>query len=218
MRVAVYTAITGGWDNLKPPRQCPGVDFVCFSDASLRAPGWDVRLIQDVESSPRRTARRYKLLSHIYLPRYDAVVWVDGSFAVVGDMKRAAKIFLSKHSIAVRRHPWRNPPCAYAEAEACLEQGKDEPGLIRRQMERYRAEGYPEAHGMVDTAFLLRRHDEDGKRFNEAWWAELSRDSLRDQLSFNYTSWKTGILWRAMPNKAHRSDEFVSYRGHGQRP
>lgn len=35
---------------------------------------------------------------------------------------------------------------------------------------------------------LLVRHNAATRRFNKAWWGELCRHSLRDQLSFNYVT------------------------------
>lgn len=42
-RVAVYTAIYGGYDTLREQPEMPGVDFVCFTDdPGLRSSRWRV--------------------------------------------------------------------------------------------------------------------------------------------------------------------------------
>ena len=216
MTVAVYTCVTGTFDSIKAPSiTSPGVEFYCFTDHPERLrPPWKPRQVE-FHRDNRRTARMHKLLPHKYMPDADAWVWVDGSMHLQGDVRTAVTKYLAQKDIAVRIHPWRKPLCAYSEARACIEIGKDDPDLIKTQMDRYRAEGYPERHGMVDSAFLLRRNTAECRRFNEAWWAELDGGSLRDQLSFNYTSWKTGIGFQLMSNAGHRTDQWVHFYGHG---
>lgn len=218
MRAAIYTCITGGFDSLKPPEfRTRGVDYICFSDRKLKAKGWEVRPVDSLHLGDRRAARRHKVLSHHYLAEYTHVVWVDGSFVLHGNMRAALALLLAGHHIAVRHHPWRKPSCVYAEARACLAQRKDDKKLITEQMGRYRAAGYPPGNGMVDTGFLLRRHSPETLVFNEAWWAQLAGGSLRDQLSFNFTSWSTGVPFRLIRDSRSRSDKWVRYRGHGNK-
>jgi len=218
MRVAIYSAIIGGFDSLKAPAVAlPGVDFVCFVDKPIPCPPpWEMRVIKAPETG-RRLARRVKLLSHRYMPHHDVVIWLDGSFRVRRDVREAAKRYLRRRSIAVRVHPWRKPPCAYAEAKACMEQERDTRAVLRQQIAAYKAAGFPARFGMIDSAFLIRQHTEEVVRFNEEWWKQLSTHSCRDQVSFPFVVWKTGTRYEPMPNNAKRSDRWVEYLGHGQK-
>jgi hypothetical protein len=85
--------------------------------------------------------------------------------------------------------------------------------IIDAQIARYRAEGLPESSGLIEAPILLRRHTPAVARLNAAWWAELARGSRRDQLSFNYASWKLGFCYATFPlSLAVRNGLFVKFR------
>jgi hypothetical protein len=52
----------------------------------------------------------------------------------------------------------------------------------------------------------LRRHTQAVRAFNEAWWTEIVRGSWRDQLSFDYISWKLGISYVNFPLSLHEGN------------
>src|SRR4051812_13040301 len=127
-RVAVYTAIAGGVDQLRDPevgaKRC---DFICFSDDdSLTSDRWDIRPFQDKERDPARTAKRVKILPHRYLSDYPASVWVDANLTVVGDPAGLVDEYLEESALAVFRHP-DGRRSLLEEAEACIRFGKDDP-------------------------------------------------------------------------------------------
>jgi hypothetical protein len=93
--------------------------------------------------------------------------------------------------MCVFRHHARS--CIYEEAEACKVRRLDSPELIDGQMARYREEGFPARFGLQELAVILRRHSEAVEDFDRRWWEEISRGSRRDQLSFQYVRWKTGL-------------------------
>ena len=101
----------------------------------------------------------------------------------------------------------------YEEAEACKAYGLDRAEVIDAQIARYWAEGLPESSGLIEAPILLRRRTPAVARLNTAWWAELARASRRDQLSFNYESWKLGFRYAAFPlSLAVRNGLFVKFR------
>ena len=68
--VVVYTAMYGPHDNLKVQPAITGVDYVCFTDQAINAPGWDVVKVQssmpdrlaakDPKMRPNRWVRRWR--------------------------------------------------------------------------------------------------------------------------------------------------------------
>ena len=94
-------------------------------------------------------------------------------------------------------HPTRN--CIYQEAKACLVLNKDSENTILNQIGEYKKEGLPEGAGMVATGVLIRKHSDEVKEFCKKWYDEVSRLSIRDQLSFNYVNWKTPIDYATIP-------------------
>lgn len=211
-RLAVYTAIFGAKDCFKEPAS-GDFDFVLFTDA----PPPSTRVIVKrypllVSHDPIRSARMVKALSHDFLPEYEYTVWVDGSFAVLADVAPLVEQVLKDADLAVHPHPDRD--CAYAEAKTVLEYRLDDPDIVASQMAAYRAAGYPDRHGLVATGILFRRNKSPlVASFNEEWWREIVRHSRRDQLSFNYVAWKTGLRYGRLDGNLYSSPCF-QWRGH----
>ena len=192
-KVVIYTGVIGGYDGL-PTVETPDGNcaYVCFTDGPLESDGvWQIRHLTPVLADPQREARRVKILPHLFLGEYDISLWVDANCTLqkplTADFIRNA---VKQHPIACQEHPERN--CVYDEAEAVLQLGYDDPGLVRRQMYKYRSLGLPEKDGLVMTAFLARRHNDPRcKVFCDLWWKEIHENSRRDQLSFPFVRWLT---------------------------
>ena len=99
---------------------------------------------------------------------------------------------LGKIPIWVKVHPGRK--CIYDEAKTVLRMKKDTKEHVLPQIERYRTESFPEKFGLHETGIVLRRHMDEGvMRLGNMWAKEIMDGSHRDQLSFDYCVWKTGI-------------------------
>lgn len=190
-RVVIYTAIIGDYDELSEPKPEANCDFVCFTDLSkLQSKHFEVRKISRTHKDPVREARRLKLLPHLIFPDRQISVWMDGCVRF-RDMSLYdwANKCVEQHGLAVAEHP--DADDIYCEYQRCLMHNKDEPEVMRKQVERYRTEGLPAMSGMVSSQVLVRRHNLPSIiDFDQAWWAELENGSRRDQLSFNYVAWK----------------------------
>lgn len=196
-KIVVYTCITGGYDNiLEPSFVTPGVDYICFTDnMSMKTKRWKLRPIPTELAgySKVKQQRGVKILAHRYLSDYDISIWVDGVVDVRGNIKDFLKPFdFDTYSVFIPEHPARK--CLYKEIDACIKIKKLKGGeitLAKKQLERYRAEKFPENYGLVQTNVMIRRHnDQYSKDLMEKWWSELKDYSHRDQLSFNYALWK----------------------------
>lgn len=92
------------------------------------------------------------------------------------------------------KHPVRT--CAYEEAEVCIEQMRDREEIIRAQMKKYKADGYPMNNGLAAATVVFRRHlNSDCIKFSNTWWEEIRNHSRRDQLSLNYSFWKNKLTY-----------------------
>ncbi len=209
-----YTAILGGFPNtLCQPGKGAGFgqDFVAFVDGSPDSlvpdfrDGWETRP-QDARDNPRRTARLLKVLAHKAFPHVEYTLWVDGCLTPLTPMWQLVDRFLYNHDICVFEHLERG--CVYRELEACIRMKKDDPAVMRDQVNRYREEGYPYNHGLGETTAVLRRHNKVTQAFNEAWWDEIKRGSMRDQLSFNYVCWKLGVEYATFEGNRVKSPHF----------
>ncbi len=197
MRIAVYTCITAGKDNLNEDQNSQGADFIAFVDAPLSKTRWTWREAPSLFRDPRRNSRAPKILAHQYLSDYDYSLWIDGSIRLRCPVESLIEEYLGDSDVAAFSHFERD--CLYDEAAVCAELALDTPELIREQAEAYRRAGYPEHAGLNELPILLRRHTAEIERLNNFWWSEFCRFSRRDQISFNYVSNKLGIQPATIP-------------------
>lgn len=130
-------------------------------------------------------AKKYKVLSHKYVDD-EYSIWIDGNVFLNHDEQWYYDL-LGDYDIAVLEHPLHGyPGCIYKEAKLCQTIGKGDADKIQEQIEKYQAEGYPANNGMGQCCMIIRRHTPELCELNEAWWAEITRYSTRDQLSFPY--------------------------------
>lgn len=182
-RTVIYTAVTGGYDNLRPPQfRPPGCDFVVFSDQALDVEGWKVRPLNYFHPDPTRAARFVKMHPHIYFPEYEQSVWVDANIGIAGDLRELFDRLPENAFLGMFIHPHRN--CVYMEGEECIKRKKDDPHQINQQLARYREALVPKGIGLFETGLIVRRHNDQACiGLMTAWWRELETGSRRDQLS-----------------------------------
>lgn len=226
-RTIIYTAIAGGYDNLKlpwddalpgrpeaDPSEQNGLLRIAFMDdpdlcASTDCSGWRIERMSSVSMDPLMRAKRYKVLAHEALPPgTEFSLWVDGSMEFSSSLhpRELALQYLGDADLALYRHPKRS--CSYDEAHACGRAHLDDPDVMARQMNRYRAEGYPRNNGLAECSVILRRHTPAVASLNELWWEEINNGSRRDQLSFDYTCWKLGIKYALFPGTRYDCRDF----------
>ena len=200
-RVAVYTAITGGYDIPIEPYYVPeNVDFFIITDMNIPAGSvWkkiDINLIEEIaELDNTRKARFAKTHPHTFFKEYEYTVWIDSNFKAVGDLSRFIKCVGSNIPFASNWHPDRNS--IYTELEACIVRKKDNAGLLRKQIDYYREQGMPDDFGLIETNMIVRKHNEKKcVDLMELWWQEILTWSKRDQLSLPYVIWKAGYTMR----------------------
>ena len=206
MSVCVYTSIFGGFDDLKPPPpQTIACDYVCFTDDPDRVavPPWRVVRVDESHlpgASPRLLTRYLKVLAHRAMrelgAEYDFTIWNDASIRILRPTFAERFVEAAGASgMALVRHPERD--CIYDEVEVSLHPGtahKYASSRIREQAEHYRAEGYPAHRGLLANGTVARDMRSDVvRRIDEAWWEEILRWSVQDQLSLPYVLWKSGL-------------------------
>ncbi len=192
--VIVYTCVTNGRDGLREDQCVEGAQFHAFGDeAGAEGSVWIARPASGIFASPRRNARMHKILSHQFIDSQYSI-WMDANVALRVPAARLIDEYLKDTDMAVFRH--RTRACTYEEAARCRELGLDAPDVIDRQMDTYRRAGFSAQAGLPETTVLIRRHGPAVQRFNEAWWSELCRHSVRDQLSFMYAAARSGVDFR----------------------
>jgi len=207
-RTVVYTALLGDRDSvIDPPQSFPKCEYICYTDRKTQLNIWSICSVRQTLDSPRRDSRMYKLLPHRFLPPHDVSIWVDANIRPAADPETLVAGYLKGHDIVSFHHPART--CAYHEAAICTKNQTDPVEVIERQIESYRSQGYPEDNGLAAAGVLIRRNTERVKEFNELWWHEVANSSVRDQISFNYAIWKTGLDWGILPGRVEDSPLFT---------
>lgn len=210
----VYTAISKGYDTLKPPPALWRDDatFIAFLEDSQSANGWEKQPIYRRFRDPCRNAKIHKILSHRYFPNAEYSLWIDGSIEVKSaiPLNRWADEYLGNHDLAVFKHCMRD--CLYEEGAACMQWGFDSSDVINRQMQKYHNEGYPPNNGLAECTVLFRRHTRQIRRFNETWYAEIQAHSRRDQLSFNYVAHRLGVKYNLLPGNVTNNPHFTQIK------
>ena len=217
MSLVIYTAIFGNYDILVPPKVVnKNIKYVCFTDKKMKCYSWEIRVVKPEFKDPMRENRKYKILSHKYFEEYQYSIYIDGNFEILLDLSQHIETLLGKNDIAVLRHPFRD--CIYKEAKMCIKKKKDNVELIKKQMKRYKAEGYPKNNGLAANGLIIRKHTKQIKKFNEMWWNEVKNYSKRDQLSFGYIIYKLGLKYSLIPNSKSYSTKYVRYLSHKKKP
>jgi len=221
MNVIVYTSITNNHDNLKlqptfKEDRDISIEYRAYldketTDISMKGPAvaqWSVREAIDIFRDPKRNCQIHKVLSHLFIPEYDFSIWIDGSVKLKAPIIKLLKdnIMLGP-DISLLWHSERD--CIYKEAEDCLRFGLDDSNKIYDQLRLYQQAGYPEHYGLSETPVIIRKTTDDVKTFNSLWWSILTRYSKRDQLSFDFVRWHTGIEVDHIDGNIHNNDYFT---------
>jgi ABC-type polysaccharide/polyol phosphate transport system ATPase subunit len=224
-RKVVYTAILGGYDDLKTPRHvAEGWDYICFTDnPELKSNFWQMRYCEKtalIESgalcadNPRRLGKFFKMKPHLLFPAYRESLWVDGSFSIIGDINEYIGTYLREADMLCFVHPERD--CVYDEAAVCVAAGFAPQGETDRQMSKYRDAGMPAHCGLIASGLLYRKHTDEIAELNDLWYNETMDGTPRDQLSFNYCCYKLGFKYDLCPLN-YWDNPFFKHSPHKQK-
>jgi hypothetical protein len=179
-KIAVISAQTGDRDALREDHVTTGADFIAFVEKPFDSRVWEQRPVCRNFRSHRRNSRMHKILIHQYV-NAGYSLWIDANVALRVPAEQLIDEWLRDHDIAMFKHRIRD--CIYDEADVCAKLELDDPRLIREQRETYRQRGFPRNAGLGEASVILRRHTKEIRNFNNAWWAEYCRFSVRDQIS-----------------------------------
>jgi hypothetical protein len=169
-------------------------DAICFTDdKSLRSSSWQFRYVDPSEHGPVRTSKKVKILAHRFVGEYDESLYIDNRVELKVPARQVfAYLRKDKQAMLTFPNPYRK--CLYAEGQTIIDNGIDNAETVRKQVERYRAFGYPDDAGLIAGTMMLRRHNDPHTRsVMEQWFEEVRTGSYRDQVSFNFIAWKNGF-------------------------
>ncbi|MDR7299491.1 hypothetical protein J2X16_004861 [Pelomonas aquatica] len=207
-KISVVTARIGNRDCLLDSQVRGSVEFVAYIDAPTVSITWELREACKLFLSDRRNSRIHKILIHQYI-NSEYSLWMDANMQLLVPAERLVDEWLSQHDVAIFKHRVRN--CVYEEAHKCIELGLDDPRVIAEQVATYRDDGFPSDQGLAEACVILRRHTPAVEAFNNAWWAEYSRHSARDQISLMVAAHKAGVALNLVTPTRFEHPYFMSH-------
>ena len=194
-KLCVYTCITGDYDDLheieKPEK---GVDYYCFTNnKNLKSKTWKIVQIKNDGLDNQRLSRKIKMLGEPSIMKdYEVSVWMDASVVWNKSVIDFVETYLGDGVFAAFLHSQRSS--VRDEAIACLRLRKDSKEKIEETLRFLNSEGFRDDIGLFEmTVFAKRHHDKTVQETMKIWFDALQRYSKRDQLSFPYAIWKTGL-------------------------
>ena len=200
LKKVVYSVILGNYDKIHPFNLQNGFDFILFTDISninCNETNWTIfplpNELKDRNISRVKKQRFIKLHPHLYFKNYNLSIYIDASFQIKGDLNQfLLRVITTKYKIYTFEHPARNK--IFNETFAVVKSGKESQNLSKFIRERYKKEKFPDNNGLIESCLIIRKHNEREVIENmHKWYEEIEKYSHRDQLSFNYIAWKTGI-------------------------
>ncbi|MGH9552588.1 MAG: glycosyltransferase domain-containing protein [Terriglobales bacterium] len=169
---------------------------------------WKITTVEREVAWPTLEAKRFKILPHVMLPSHEFSLWIDGRIEIIEPVQlhELAGQYLGDADIAMFAHGKRT--CIYEEAWECIKQKLDDKEIIYDQIARYTRDGYPSNNGLHEASVILRRNTEQMRKFNEAWWEEIQRGSIRDQISFDYLAHKHELRVAQFPGDFYAGNRY----------
>lgn len=195
MNLTVITSITGGKDKLLEDQFTGNASFVAYLDTSYMSDTWATKYAPTLFADPRRNSRVPKLLASKFVDT-EYSIWIDGNIRILKDPLELAQKYLSYTDLAVYKHP--NRDCIYDEAKVCAVRRLDDPEIIIAQAKAYEDDGYAKHKGLNECGIIFRRHTPKIEAFENEWWAQYTRHSRRDQISFMYAADKVGLRFNSI--------------------
>lgn len=200
-RIVVYTCIAGDYDNIMEPLpRIKDVDYVLFTDKSVDTENdskWKVKYLNGFNMNDYSNSKKNRYIKfhphELFKKEYDYAIYVDGNIQVISDIREFIDCIDSEIGIAMHRHRARND--IYDEYRVCRMIKKGDVKKMRKQVKKYKSDGFPKQYGMVEAnVMVIDLHSDVSKRLLDTWWRDFcENDSGRDQIAFPYILWKNNI-------------------------
>lgn len=212
-KVCVYTCITGNYDDLKDVEVEEGIDYICFTNnKNISSNTWQVIYIDDDKLSNIELARKIKILGHPMVNNYDILLWMDGAIKFKKKIKEFIEFYLGSDDVFVAfKHSKRST--IKEEAEACIAHNKEKPIRTKKLFDFYKKEKYPDNNGLIEsTVYIKRPKERIVQETMKLWFSMIINYSTRDQLSFNYCIYKTGMKVKWINDSVFSNEWFLWIR------
>lgn len=223
MKVAIYSAVFGGYDpdpyDVRPMVRDNTI-FRFYTDSiEPNGPGvpstyngWQIlRTIEEPFNGKNKYAkmnRCFKINQHLVAPDSDINVYIDGNkklFDIDKLLEYCTRLYNDKDNDAYfYKHEHRNT--VQEEVREICKLRRDEPALVMKQYKEYREEGFPDNIPLIVASVQIRKtRSKPLQDMLDCWWEEVKNKSYRDQISLPYSIWKTNFTrYKALDVKTER--------------
>ena len=216
LKIAVYTAITGGYDLLNEPSFIDkDFKYFAFTDFDFKNSVWTKIKIPDSLNNLNNAMKNRYIKTHPdeFFKDFDYSIYIDGKCEIIGDIRKIIYSMIEAgKKIGIFQHPSRN--CIYEEMATCYVDKKAPRKILIEQIKKYKSENFPAKFGLFENAIIIRKsNDQDINKIMSSWWKEIILYG-RDQISLPYVLWKLGFdknfifspgrnVWRSKYFKFH---------------
>lgn len=214
-KICVYTCITGEYDNIHEVEVVEkNIDYLLFTNnRNIKSTTWKVIYIDDEKLDNHLLSRKIKILGHPYInENYDISVWMDASVVFKKKVSLFVKKYFDNKKAPFSSFKHHSRDCIYDEAIECLKVRKDSKEKILETVEYLKKDNYPKNNGLYEMTVFIKEHNNKTviKTMN-MWFDMLCKHSKRDQLSFMYCVWKTGLKINTIDLNVWNNEYFNCY-------
>ncbi len=210
-KICLYTCITGQYDEIHEiENKEENVDYLLFTNnKNLKSNTWKIIYIENEGLDNQRLSRKIKTLGHPLINKdYEISVWQDASVIFKKSIVEFVNTYLKNNEFAAFKHNCRN--CIYDEAIECIRLGKDDKNTILKHVDFLKKEKYPIQNGLYEMTVFIKKHNSHKvKETMNLWFDMICNYSKRDQLSFMYCIWKTGLKISEIPLSVWNNEWFT---------
>lgn len=203
--IAVYTALFGPYDDVKPALY---PNSFLFTDQDIEPDGWRVIKVKSPHEDSRYASRYYFAQSCLVLPAFEYTI-MHGANAQLKVEPASLIKHLGDNDLACCVH-YRQT--VYDEAKAVIRMRKDDRDVVEAQMDRYRQAGFNGA-GLSALPIVVRYNSDRLQEFEAMLWDEVKNGSCRDQLAFDYCRWILKFPVSRLPDKW---THYINWGKHNQ--
>ena len=194
-KVAIYTCITGDYDNVIEPMYCnSNVDYILFTNnKKLKSDKWQVKYIDNKGFDNVLLNRYVKMHPSEYLDKYDYSIYVDGNIKIYVDISCYVEKLNKKHGLALSTHSARNKLSDEVKACKMLKKGNEKE--IDDAVKSFFDDGMPDDYGLLEAPVIVTDiKNQKAKKILNEWWEEFYQSNTRrDQIILPYILWKNKI-------------------------
>jgi hypothetical protein len=215
----VYAVVLNDYDDCPVPPDLPDCSYYLITDKDripLDLP-WQVVRPTLAERDIKRLCLWYKTHPHRLFPHSEFAVWLDGNVECLHGSNRILQAHETLSEVATFLHPDRS--CVFDEGAAILDLELDKHDTVRRVLEKLEAEGMPRNFGLYETNVLFSRTRDFGvNQMFDAWWRAIALGSRRDQMSFTYSAWSSGVEIAPLDGlSSTKNSRYFSKRDHASK-